>query len=314
MKQVFLISSLAVFSIALLSFTGTTTRTNARVKTLIIDPGHGGAFPGARGLFSTEKQISLAIALRLGKILRKEFPQLNIVFTRTKDENAGNKRTRTEDLEYRANLANESAGDLFISLHCNSAGKHPGGWYENVVTGTRLVKKTTGKGKKKKTVTVKEKVYEKKWVLNQARGTETYIWAVNKNAAKINSVGKMEYYGELTDSLSREELKVRLPDPSNPLEKARMLLYAQYFFNKSLHFANLVEKEFSGAGRISRGVKQRNDEGIWVLQATGMPSVLIELGFISNKEEELYLNSEKGQNEIVNNIVAAIRSYFENAT
>ncbi len=314
MKQLFFISSLAILSIALLSFTGTTTaHPKASVKTLIIDPGHGGAFPGAKGLFSTEKQVSLAIALKLGKVLKKEFPHLKIVFTRTKDENAGNMRTRTEDLEYRANLANESAGDLFISLHCNSAGKHPGGWYENMVTGTKLVKKTTGKGKNKKTTTVKEKVYEKRWVPNHARGTETYIWAANKNAAKINSVGKIEYYGELTDSLTGKELKLRLPDPSNSLEKARMLLYAQYFFNKSLHFANLVEKEFINAGRTSRGVKQRNDEGIWVLQATGMPSVLIELGFISNKEEEQYLNSEKGQNEIVANIVAAIRSYIENA-
>jgi N-acetylmuramoyl-L-alanine amidase len=100
-----------------------------------------------------------------------------------------------------------------------------------------------------------------------------------------------------------------LPDPSDPAEKARMLIYAQQYFRKSLNLADLIEKEFSETGRISRGVKQRNHKGIWVLQATGMPSVLVEIGFISNKEEEEYLNSEKGQEEIVDDLVNAFRSY-----
>jgi len=71
-----------------------------------------------------------------------------------------------------------------------------------------------------------------------------------------------------------------------------------------------VEKQFVDSGRVSRGVKQRNDKGIWVLQATGMPSILIELGFITNKEEEEYLNSEKGQATIVENIMNALRAYI----
>jgi N-acetylmuramoyl-L-alanine amidase len=88
-----------------------------------------------------------------------------------------------------------------------------------------------------------------------------------------------------------------------------MLIYAQNYFRKSLSLADLIQKEFATAGRIDRGVKQRNDKGIWVLQATGMPSVLVEIGFISNKEEEDYLNSEKGQEEIVNNILTGFRNY-----
>jgi len=90
-----------------------------------------------------------------------------------------------------------------------------------------------------------------------------------------------------------------------------MLIYAQYYFRKSLSLANYVQDEFKDAERIDRGVKQRNDKGIWVLQATGMPSILIEIGFISNKEEEQYLTSESGQQEIVSNIFAAIRKYKE---
>ncbi len=96
-------------------------------------------------------------------------------------------------------------------------------------------------------------------------------------------------YGEM-DSTST----IELPDPSDPAERARMLIYAQNFFRKSLQLADLVEKEFVASGRFSRGVKQRNHTGIWVLQATGMPSILVELGFLSHDEDEKYLNSEKG--------------------
>ena len=145
------------------------------------------------------------------------------------------------------------------------------------------------------------------WRENSAKGTETYIWALNKNEAKVNSMNKIEYYGEIDSTGSTLEL----PDPSDPIEKARMLIYAQQYFRKSFDLADLIEREFSASGRISRGVKQRNDVGIWVLQATGMPSILVEIGFISNKEEEIYLNSDKGQEEIVEDLMNAFRAYKE---
>jgi N-acetylmuramoyl-L-alanine amidase len=62
-------------------------------------------------------------------------------------------------------------------------------------------------------------------------------------------------------------------------------------------------------GRVSRGVKQRNEKGIWVLQATGMPSILVETGFVTHTEEEQYINSEKGQEEIVTAILNAVKRY-----
>ena len=58
-------------------------------------------------------------------------------------------------------------------------------------------------------------------------------------------------------------------------------------------------------------VKQRNDKGIWVLQATAMPSILIEIGFISNNEEQTYMLSPEGQKEIVANIFTALKKYKE---
>jgi N-acetylmuramoyl-L-alanine amidase len=86
-------------------------------------------------------------------------------------------------------------------------------------------------------------------------------------------------------------------------------LYEKKYFAKSLTLATFVEEEFENGGRLSEGVKQRNEKGIWVLQATGMPSILVETGFITNTEEEQYLNSEKGQDEIVAQIVNAIKRY-----
>jgi N-acetylmuramoyl-L-alanine amidase len=243
------------------------------------------------------------VGLKLSKALAKEFPDIKQVLTRTTDVIAGNKSNVDAANRYRATLANESGGDLFIAIHCNSAGRKAGGWYQRVVVGTETKYK---KNKKGKLVPYKVRKYENVWVENKVKGTETYIWAVNKNEAKINSMQhNHDYFGEI-DSTSTLEL----PDPSDPAEKARMLIYTLNYFRKSLNLATLVEKQFVDSGRVSRGVKQRNDKGIWVLQATGMPSILIELGFITNKEEEEYLNSEKGQATIVENIMNALRTYI----
>ena len=277
------------------------------VKTIIIDPGHGGLDPGAPGTKSTEAEVSLQVSLKLGDTIAKAWPDVKLVFTRTTNILPGNKPNKDAALKYRADLANESGGDLFIAIHCNSAGHKPGGWYERRVVNKIPRTKTVKKGKKTYKKTYYEYEYENVWVPNKAKGTETYVWAMNKNDDKIRSVNKAtDYTGEIdsTSSLS-------LPDPSDPSEKARMLIYAQNYFRKSLNLADLVQQEFIAAGRVNRGVKQRNDKGIWVLQATGMPSILIEIGFISNLEEEEYLNSENGQAEIVANIFTAIKNYKE---
>lgn len=277
----------------------------ATIKTLIIDPGHGGIDPGAKGSFSTEAQVSLAVALKFGKLIEKEFPDIKIVYTRTTDEMAGNKKNPNEGNRYRATLANESGGDLFIAFHCNSA---PATRHRKI-SSYKNVTSYVGKGSKRRKVTRKVPQYQTWTTPNPAHGTETYIWAVGKNDAKISAVNKLheDDYGE-SDSTA---VAMEMPDPSDPVEKARMLIYAQHFFNKSLVLADLVEKEFTARGRLSRGVKQRNHTGIWVLQATGMPSILIELGFLSNEEEEKYLNSEKGQNESADAVLNAFKAYKE---
>lgn len=277
------------------------------LKTIIIDPGHGGLDPGARGTMESEANVALQVSLKLGDTIAKAFPDLKIVYTRTTDIVPGNKTSIEAGLLYRANLANESGGDLFIAIHCNSAGKRPGGWYERRVVGKTPHTKTVKKGKKTYKKTYYEYQYENVWVENKPTGTETYLWAVSKNDSKVNSVIKNnDYTGEI-DSTST----LTLPDPSDPNEKVRMLIYAQNYFRKSLTLADYIQEEFKDAGRVDRGVKQRNDKGIWVLQATAMPSILVEIGFISNIEEEKYITSKKGQDEIVKNIFTAFKKYKE---
>ena len=91
------------------------------LKTIIIDPGHGGLDPGAKGSFSTEADVSLAVSLKLGKAIEQELPETKIIYTRTTDILPGNKSNKTDALRYRADLANSSGGDLFIAIHCNAA-------------------------------------------------------------------------------------------------------------------------------------------------------------------------------------------------
>ena len=302
MKRTLLLLLPVCLSVFLLSYTTQKEQPpKALLKTLIIDAGHGGIDPGARGNFSTEADVSLSVALKFGKELEKEFPDMKIVYTRTTDVMAGNKKNKNDGNRYRATLANESGGDLFIAIHCNAAPDHK----HRKLTGYKTSYYYKGKGKKRKKYSRKIPQYRYWTTPNPARGTETYIWAVGKNDAKVGAVHQNpDDYGEV-DSTSTLEL----PDPSDPAEKARMLIYAQNFFKKSLQLADLVEKEFVAGGRLSRGVKQRNHTGIWVLQATGMPSILVELGFLSHAEEEKYLNSEKGQEEMVEALVKAFKAY-----
>jgi N-acetylmuramoyl-L-alanine amidase len=82
----------------------------------------------------------------------------------------------------------------------------------------------------------------------------------------------------------------------------------QSYFSRSASLALTIEEEFAKVGRVSRDAKQRQ-KGIWVLQAVAMPAVLVETGFISNPEEELYLNSPEGQQEICQVLIRSLKRY-----
>lgn len=267
------------------------------LRTIVIDPGHGGFDPGTHGLIAKEKDIALAISLQLGKDLEQAYPGLRIVYTRTTDIMPGNKPNLQEGIRYRAELANRSGGDLFICIHCNSSGK-PAGSYPV----KRLVRyRRVGRGAHKRSVPV----YSTTWVKNTVRGTACYIWKADRNVPKGEAISQREglIHGEnMGDSTGTAV------DLSSPEAKMRAMLYEKKYFANSALFGSFVEKEFVKMGRRSEGLVQRQ-EGIGVLQATGMPSVLIETGYLTNKEEERYLVSRKGQAEVARNIATAFKHY-----
>ncbi|AHF18030.1 N-acetylmuramoyl-L-alanine amidase family protein [Niabella soli] len=293
------------------------TAKSGAIKTIIVDAGHGGPDVGAEGTQTNEAAITLQVARKLATVMRTELKGINILETRTTSALPGGLTNAKAANRYRADFANRNNGDLFISLHCNSAGRKPGGWYIQRVIGrkahTRTITVGKGRHKKHKKQTYYTNIYEDVWVENKARGTETYIWAVGKNDQKVNSMKNVDdedsnYYNEETGGGADAP---SMPDANDPAERVRMLIYAQNYFRKSYSLASLVEKNFVQDGRLSRGVQQRNHKGIWVLQATGMPSVLVEMGFISNKEDEAFLMSTAGQDEIVNSILAAVKTYVD---
>ncbi|HEY0678549.1 MAG TPA: N-acetylmuramoyl-L-alanine amidase [Chitinophagaceae bacterium] len=273
------------------------------LRTIIIDAGHGGRDQGAKGLISTEAAIALDIALKFGKAVEKEFPELKIIYTRTSDVLPGNSTNASLANRYRADMANQAKGDLFISIHCNANAYPAGGYYAKRVVGYKNKTTYVGKGKKRRKKIIKAPIYESYWVKNTTRGTETYIWAADRSGSKSEFINQTEEYGEdVQDTLN-------VLDLTSPEAKIRAQLYEKQFFARSALMASLIEEEFKKAGRLSKGVKQRNHKGIWVLQATGMPSILVETGFVTNKEEEEYLVSDDGQEEIVGNMLEALRKY-----
>lgn len=260
------------------------------VRTIILDAGHGGIKTGTKGTFSLEKNVCLGITLKLGKMLEKEMPDVKLVYIRTTDVHVDNRA--------RAELANASKGDLYVAIHANAMPKLE----QKKFAGYKTEVYYTGTGKNKKKHTRKVKQYKIHYINNvTAKGTETYIWAADRTEAKGDFVE--ERLSEDTDSTDYK------PDLNDPTFKAKSLLWTKRYFDKSLLLASIVEEELKKGGRLSRGVKQRNEEGIWILQATAMPSILVESGFLSNPQEEKYLNSQNGQTEVARAVFNAIKRY-----
>jgi len=261
------------------------------VKTIIVDAGHGGKDNGAHGEYSYEKNVCLDIAMQLGKKLEEAFPDIKILYTRTSDT--------YPEIKARADFANKNGGDLFISIHANAAPAIRHTTFKGYRTETYYRRK----GGKRVKATHRVPKYDVYYTPNPMNGTETYIWAADRTEAKGEFVGE-RVSEEIYDSSEYS------PDINDPEFKTKSLLWTKKYFDKSLLLASLVEEEFGNGGRASRGVKQRNWKGIWVLQATAMPSILVETGFITYKSEEEYLNSEKGQDEIAESVFTAVKRYL----
>jgi len=225
-----------------------------RIKTIVIDAGHGGVKPGAKGLISLEKNVALAVALKLGKKFEEEMPHVKIIQIRKTDVDV--------DWYRRAEIANDAKADLFISIHCNSMEKGN----------------------------------------HTTRGTETFVGAYRR----INEMdaGLKENEDIINDKNYKKKEEAIVTDPE---ELIKLSLYKSLYRAKSLSLAKMVQKNYTELNkRVNRGVKE---QGLLVLQRAAMPSILTEIGFISNPEEERYMNSAEGQEEIVDAIFKAVAQY-----
>lgn len=273
--------------------TATHTIRKKVIGTVIIDPGHGGSDHGAKGRFSYEKDICLAVSLKLGAIISKEFPELRVLYTRTTDS--------YPELHDRAKFANENKGDLYLCVHVNAArGKRVA-----EVVGYKTVTYYTGKGASRKKRTKRVPQYKYTNLPSEAKGTETYIWGAHRSEDKELAII------ENAPMLQEENFEKNYGgvDVNSPEFIAISLLKTKQYFKRSATLAGFIQDEFAKVGRVDRDVRQRGI-GIWVLQATAMPSVLVETGFISNPEEEDYLNSESGQEELSACMVRGLRNYL----
>ena len=136
--------------------------------TLVIDPGHGGHDAGALGAISKEKNINLAVALRFGKYVEQNLPEVRVIYTRTKDVFI--------PLNERANIANRANADLFISVHTNAlpAGKVARG-FETYTLGMHRVKDNHDVAMRENSAISMEKDYQERYQGFDPRSSESYI-------------------------------------------------------------------------------------------------------------------------------------------
>jgi N-acetylmuramoyl-L-alanine amidase len=230
------------------------------LRTVVLDPGHGGNDPGAISLDGklTEKSVVLDVALILGKMIKDAYPDVKVIYTRDKDVFI--------PLNTRADIANKNHADLFISLHCNSVPKN----------------KTA------------------------PSGCETYVMGMSKSDSNMEVTKRENSVILMEDDYST---KYQGYDPNNPESAIFFNLMQNAYFEQSLKMAELCQKQLSkGPISTNRGIKQG---ALLVLWRTTMPSVLVEMGFITNKSDRNTLASKEKRTQLASRLFAAFKEFKE---
>ncbi len=229
-------------------------RSRWKLDVIVIDPGHGGKDPGTIGVAGTrEKDVTLAIALKLGALIEKRMKDVKVVYTRKTD--------KFVELYRRTQMANEAGGKLFISIHCNSTERKP-----SSVDGFEI------------------------YLLRPGKTEHAIRIAERENAVIKLEEGHEQRYKKLTE------------------EEFIILTMAQSAFMKnSERFAEIAAESMAKHLTIRNGgVKQA---GFYVLVGASMPNVLIETGYLSNRDEERYLRNKQGQQKIAEALFEGIKEY-----
>lgn len=233
------------------------------LKTVVIDPGHGGKDPGAVSADNKtyEKTIVLDITSRLRRKIQEGCPDVKVIVTRGTD---------FVSLNGRAEIANKANADLFISLHVNAAANTRANGFSVHCMG-------------------------------QSSKKNTDLYEYNMNVCKReNSVIMLE-----DDYTTKYEGF----DPSDPQSYIFMQLMQNAYLEQSLNFAGYVKAELGkGPIKADRGISQ---DPFYVLWKTAMPSVLVELGFISNSGDLAVLRDIGSRERIAECLYKAFVAYKE---
>lgn len=226
----------------------------AKVNKVVLDPGHGGKDPGCVYKNYYEKDVTLAIAKKLGEIMKANYPEVEVIYTRTGDKYV--------ELAERGRIANRANADLFISIHVNSA--------------TNAA----------------------------ARGTSTHVMGMDKSGKNLE-VAMRE-----NDIIIYEDDYTTKYEGYNPGDPASYIMFSlmQYAYqDQSMMFAQTIQKHYkSDLPMPDRGTTQ---EPFLVLWRTSMPSVLTEVGFLSNQTDRSYITTSKGQSEAARSLFNAFSEY-----
>ncbi len=224
---------------------------------VVLDAGHGGKDPGNLGtgrLKKTEKDVTLDVVLKVGKMIQEKFPDVQVIYTRSGDT--------FPTLKERVSIANKNKADVFISVHCNANANASAYGSESFVMGLH-------------------------------KSEESLATAMRENASIFLEENKGADYDGF--------------DPNNPDTYIALSLRENVFLEHSADLAKNVQDLFRARlGRKDRGVKQA---GYYVISFTNMPSILIELGFLTNAQEEDYLQSTEGKNALSKSIFDAFVEY-----
>lgn len=216
------------------------------IRTIVIDPGHGGKEVGAVGPNGLmEKDVTLSVARKLASALERTGSR--VVLTRDDDS--------IVSLDQRTAIANQYKADLFLSVHMNAA------------------------------------------VVKDAKGSETYFLS-------------LEASDELARRAAETENAAAANIPAAATSDLKLILWdlaQQEYLQESSRFAQVIQEEMNKAtGVQNRGVKQAPFK---VLIGATMPAALVEVGFISNPEEESKLQSDAFQSTMVDALVRAVQRY-----